>query len=46
MNLCIDQGNSSTKVGLFNQDELIEDFSYELFGKNELSELVNKYSIR
>jgi len=45
MNLCIDQGNSSTKVGLFNQDELLEDFTYELFGKNELTELLGKYSV-
>jgi len=45
MNLCIDQGNSRTKAGIFNQNELIEDFSYDYFDKNELSALVSKYSI-
>jgi type III pantothenate kinase len=45
MNLCIDQGNSSTKVGIFNQYELIESFSYEHFGKAELSGLSDKFSL-
>jgi type III pantothenate kinase len=45
MNLCIDQGNSSTKVGLFDQSNLIEHFSYKEFGETELSTLLSKYPI-
>jgi len=45
MNLCIDQGNSSTKVGVFNQNSLIEHFRFEQFGKSELLTLLAKYSI-
>ena len=26
MNLCIDQGNSKTKIGVFDQDKLIDNF--------------------
>lgn len=46
MNLCIDRGNSSTKAGIFNQNELIETFVFEQFGKRELSTLMAKFSIR
>ncbi len=45
MNLCIDQGNSSTKAGIFNWDKLIETFVFEQFGKRELSTLLTKFSI-
>ena len=45
MNLCIDQGNSRTKVGVFNQDELLETFVYDQFGKSEISILVDKFSV-
>ena len=45
MNLCIDQGNSSTKVGIFDQNELIYSFSYEQFGKVELSVLLSDFPI-
>jgi len=45
MNLCIDQGNSSTKVGIFNQNDLIESFNFENFGTNEISELFNHFFI-
>jgi type III pantothenate kinase len=45
MNLCIDQGNSSTKAGIFNRDKLIETFVFEQFGKRELSTLLTKFSI-
>jgi len=44
MNLCIDQGNSSTKAGIFNQEELIESFQL----RNELDEIAaifDKYTI-
>jgi len=46
MNLCIDQGNSSTKIGIFKQDVLIDSFTYEQFGKSELTELLTRFSIR
>jgi len=46
MNLCIDQGNSSTKIGLFDQNKLIDDLSYQQFGEKELSEILSKYSIQ
>jgi type III pantothenate kinase len=45
MNLCIDQGNSSTKAGIFNQNRLIESFSFVDFGKKEVSSLLSKFPI-
>jgi len=45
MNLCIDQGNSSTKVGLFKQNKLEESFSYKKFEKAEISGLFEKFEI-
>jgi len=46
MNLCIDQGNSSTKVGVFNDDELIETFVFEQFDRSEILTLVERFPIR
>ena len=46
MNLCIDQGNSSTKVGVFNQNSLIESFSFVEFGKKEVTSLLSKFPIK
>lgn len=46
MNLCIDQGNSSTKAGVFNQDTLLDTFVFEQFGKRELQSVLTKFSIR
>ncbi|HEY5589939.1 MAG TPA: type III pantothenate kinase [Paludibacter sp.] len=45
MNLCIDQGNSSTKVGVFDQNDLVECFSYEIFEKEEVFNLFDKFKI-
>ena len=45
MNLCIDQGNSSTKVGIFDQNKLLETFVYDKFEKKDISILVNKFPI-
>ena len=45
MNLCIDQGNSRTKVGVFDHDKLIETFVYDQFGQNEISIIVDKFDI-
>ncbi|MDD4971595.1 MAG: type III pantothenate kinase [Paludibacter sp.] len=46
MNLCIDQGNSSTKIGLFNQEKFIGNLNYDEFGKKELSVLFSKFSFQ
>ena len=46
MNLCIDQGNSSTKIGIFDQNKLIETVSYDLFDSSAAVELYNKYGIK
>jgi len=45
MNLCIDQGNSSTKIGIFDQDKLIEFATVEKFGSAEISKLFEKFLI-
>ncbi len=45
MNLCIDQGNSSTKVGIFNLDKLIESLTFVDFRESEIKELFQKHSI-
>ena len=45
MNLCIDQGNSSTKVGVFNQDELTDSLTFENFGETEIKDLFQKHSV-
>jgi type III pantothenate kinase len=45
MNLCIDQGNTSTKIGVFDQDVLIEFAVFDEFGETELSQLFNKFPI-
>ena len=44
MNLCIDQGNSSTKAGIFNQEELIESFQLRN-GLDEIAAIFDKYTI-
>jgi len=45
MNLCIDQGNSSTKVAVFNQNDLVECFAYTEFEKEDVYDLFDKFSI-
>ena len=45
MNLCIDQGNSSTKVGIFNENEIVETYNFADFGSNEMLALVEKHKI-
>lgn len=45
MNLCIDQGNSSTKVGVFNQTELVEAFVFEKIDKEDVLALTERFSI-
>lgn len=45
MDLCIDQGNSSTKVGMFENDNLVEFLSFKDFTINIADELIEKYNI-
>ena len=45
MNLCIDQGNSSTKAGLFESDELVGQHLFEKFDQQEINFLFKKYNI-
>ncbi|MCE5332821.1 MAG: type III pantothenate kinase [Bacteroidales bacterium] len=44
-NLCIDQGNSSTKIGIFKQDVLLESHVYEILGVTEISEIISRHSV-
>jgi type III pantothenate kinase len=44
MNLCIDRGNSSTKTGIFKDNQLIDFIVFEK-GKEDFSSVLNKYSI-
>ncbi len=46
MNLCIDQGNSSTKVGVFNQNNLIESITFTTFNFDNISSLMTKFDIQ
>ncbi len=45
MNLCIDRGNSSTKIGIFNQDKLVETITYESFDKIDIEALIKRFDI-
>lgn len=45
MNLCIDQGNSSTKVGIFDEDKMHELYVYEEFDIVELQKICNLFLI-
>ena len=46
MNLCIDQGNSSTKAAIFNHSELVDNFHFDIFGQNELTNLFENFPIK
>ena len=43
MNLCIDQGNSSIKVGIFENDILIKDFVFKSINNNDLQNIFDTY---
>jgi type III pantothenate kinase len=43
--LCIDQGNSSTKIGIFVNDTLVEVKNYKSFGSNEIIQISSSYNI-
>ena len=45
MNLCIDQGNSSTKIGIFDQNKMIESFNFDLFECADFNNLYNRFEI-
>lgn len=45
MNLCVDQGNSCIKIGIFDQNKLIESIAYEQFGIKEIETLTTEFSI-
>jgi len=43
--LCIDTGNSCTKIGIFKQDELIEKIIFDRFGIPEIEMIFDKYAV-
>jgi len=43
--LCIDQGNSSTKIGIFKQDKLIKRIVFEQFTRKEIEMIFGKHAI-
>ena len=46
MNLCIDQGNSRTKVALFREDgKIVKHFLYKHFASAEVEQLFQLYPI-
>ena len=42
--LCIDQGNSSTKIGIFDGDALLDSLVYEVIDVIEISKLISRFS--
>lgn len=45
MNLCIDQGNSRTKIAIFDNDRLIKHVSYKTFTSTDVERLFSLYPI-
>ena len=43
--LCIDQGNSSVKAGIFSGDDLLETFRFDKFTREALDTIEIKYNI-
>ena len=43
--LCIDQGNSSVKAGIFSGDDLLETFRFDKFTRESLNTIEIKYKI-
>ncbi len=46
MNLCIDRGNSSTKIAVFDNDIIINTQVYSEFGINQLADIFTKFNIK
>ena len=44
--LCIDQGNSSTKIGIFDHNTLIHQAEYKQFSENKIIEIKNNFQIQ
>jgi len=45
MNLCIDQGNSSIKIGIFDQNKLVKTFIYKKFDRKSILSTLHNFSI-
>jgi len=45
MNLCIDQGNTTTKVGIFDQNKLVDFVRFENFGTDEAKKMLTDFRI-
>jgi type III pantothenate kinase len=45
VDISIDQGNSSTKVGIFDKNVLLKTFTFSAFGTDEIVNLFGKYPI-
>ncbi|MDO9153253.1 MAG: type III pantothenate kinase [Paludibacter sp.] len=46
MNLCIDRGNSSTKVGIFKRDNLIQSLTFTDFGTEDIENIYSQHKIQ
>ena len=46
MNLCIDQGNSSTKIGIFNEDSLVETIVFEQLNTANIESLFARHALK
>ena len=45
MNLCIDQGNSRTKIALFKDGRIVKNLIYKLFTSTDVERLFSLYPI-
>lgn len=45
MNLCIDQGNSRTKIAIFDGQTMVNDFIYKNFSSQDIEKLLSLYPI-
>jgi type III pantothenate kinase len=45
MNVCIDKGNSSTKVGVFDQNTLIDTFTFGIFDAKTIQNIFEKFPV-
>ena len=45
MDISIDQGNSSTKVGIFDNNVLLKTFTFPIFGVDEVAFIFEEYAI-
>ena len=45
MNLCIDQGNSRTKLAIFSDGEMVNNFIYKKFDAEEIVKICSLYPV-